>query len=160
MAMPAETTLPTYQREKTVKKASLGFTLIELMIVVSIVAILAGIALPSYNDYIKRSRIAEMTSTLSDMRVKMEQYFQDNRGYTGACTAGTVAPPPANTSFFQFACNIPDANTYTVTATGIGSMVGFQYTIDQANTRRTVTVGSGWGGGGSTCWVLSRGGNC
>lgn len=142
------------------KNTKLGFTLIELMIVVVVVSILAAIALPSYNDYVKRARIAEMTSTLSDMRVKMEQYFQDNRAYTGACTANTVAPPPANTDFFQFTCDIPDANTYTITATGIGSMAGFQYTIDQANNRRTVTVGSDWSGSGSNCWVLNRGGNC
>ena len=54
---------------------SRGFTLIELMIAVAIVAILAAIAIPSYSEYIRRSRITEAISALSGMRVKMEQFF-------------------------------------------------------------------------------------
>ena len=64
-----------------------GFTLIELMIVVAIIGILAAVALPAYNDYVRRGKIANATSVLSMMRVQMEQYFQDNRTYVGACVA-------------------------------------------------------------------------
>jgi prepilin-type N-terminal cleavage/methylation domain-containing protein len=64
-----------------------GFTLLEVMIVVVIVAILAAIALPNYSDYIKRGKIIEATTGLSDMRTRLEQYFLDNRKYdnAGAC---------------------------------------------------------------------------
>ena len=72
---------------------SRGFTLIELMIAVAIIAILAAIAIPSYTDYIRRGRLTEALGRLSAMRVKMEQYFQDNRVYTGAVPAtDTIAP--------------------------------------------------------------------
>ena len=66
-----------------------GFTLIELMVVIVVIGILAGIGFPAYQDYVKRGKITEAISSLSDMSVKMEQYFQDNRTYAGACAAGT-----------------------------------------------------------------------
>ena len=59
-----------------------GFTLIEVMIVVAIIAILATVALPAYTDYVRRGKIAEGTSALLAMKTKMEQYFADNRSYT------------------------------------------------------------------------------
>ena len=50
-----------------------GFTLIEVMIVVAIVAILATIAMPSYRDYLRRGQVPEAMTYLSDYRVKLEQ---------------------------------------------------------------------------------------
>lgn len=142
-----------------------GFTLIEVMVTVAIVAILAAIAVPSYSEYVMRAKITDAVSALSDMRVKMERYFQDNRSFNPPgpaippCTAGTVAPLPAATNNFTFACAGLGANTYTVTATGIGSMVGFSYTLDQANNRVTVSVPAGWTAS-ATCWVLKKDGSC
>jgi type IV pilus assembly protein PilE len=137
-----------------------GFTLIELLIVVVVVAILAAIGIPSYQDYIQRGRITEAVSALSDIRVKMEQFFQDNRTYVGSCTAGTVAPSPTNTSNWTFACSGQTTTGYLVTATGISGMAGFIYTVDQANTRRTTGLPSGWSGTGNTCWVIRKDGSC
>jgi type IV pilus assembly protein PilE len=137
-----------------------GFTLIEVMIVVAIVAILAAVAIPSYTEYIQRSRIIESTSTLASMRVKMEQYFQDNRSYVGACTAGTVAPTPAATQFFTYSCSGLTANAYLVTATGIGAMAYFGFTIDQANNQITTGVPSNWTAPTAQCWAKKRDGSC
>lgn len=125
----------------------------ELMIAMAIVAILAAVALPSYNSYIRRGKIPEATSVLSSQRVKMEQFFQDNRTYVGA-------PAPTDTSTnFDFSV-VTSATGYTLTATGKGSMTGFTYTIDQANTKAsTVTGVSGWSGS-ATCWVTKAGGVC
>ena len=60
-----------------------GFSLIELMIVVAVVAILSAVAIPSYRDYTIRAQLIEATNALSDTRVRMEQFYADNRTYGG-----------------------------------------------------------------------------
>lgn len=137
-------------------KNSQGFTLIELMIVVAIVAILASVALPAYDNYIKRGRIPEATSSLSSGRVQMEQYFQDNRTYANAplCTATSSG------KFFDTLGSNCTGTGYTLTATGKGGMAGFRYSVDQSNTQSsTVTGVSNWTGNAS-CWVTRTGGGC
>jgi type IV pilus assembly protein PilE len=142
------------------KHIEAGFTLIEVMIVVAIIAILSAIAMPSYNEYIIRGRIPDAVSTLSDTRVKMEQYFQDNRTYVGACATGTVAPAPSATPNFSFACSDQTASAYLITATGTtGRMASFTYTIDQAGARATTAVPAGWTAA-ANCWVIRKDGSC
>jgi len=143
-----------------------GFTLLEVMITMAIVAILAAIAIPSYAEYLRRSRVTEAFATLSGMRVKMEQYFQDNRSYAGSCQPPpppSVAPRPAATANFTYDCpGPPGANNYTVRARGNpGTTVdGFTYTIDDQNVRTTVMVApSPWPSNGA-CWVTKRDGSC
>ena len=134
-----------------------GFTLIEIMIVVAIIGILASIALPAYTNYVSKARATDATSTLADMRIRMEQFFQDSRTYTGGPCA---APASANTTFFDFDCNgvvsaaLP-ATTYTLKATGKGTMAGFSYTVDQVNVKGSTTPGSS-----GACWITSKGGSC
>ena len=137
-----------------------GFTLVELLVVVAVIGILSAIAVPQYSDYVTRSKITEATATLSEHRVRMEQFFQDNRTYAGACTAGTVAPTPTG-RYFTYACSNLAATTYTVTATGVASqgMDGFVFTINQANTRATTGVPTGWATN-TNCWVTKKGGVC
>ena len=134
-----------------------GFTLIELMIAVAIVSILAAVALPSYKNYLIRGRIPEATSNLSTKRVKMEQFYQDNRTYVGAPAA---ANDTTSSTYFDFAGSNLSTTGYTLTATGKGSMAGFSFTIDQANAKTsTVTGFSGWSGN-TACWVMRTGGQC
>lgn len=143
---------------------SRGFTLIELMITVAIIAILAAIAVPSYTDYIRRGRLTEGLSALAAQRVKMEQFFQDNRTYLGACQPNTVAPNPV-TANFVYVC-VPTAaagavpSQYLITATGIGAMTNFAYTMDQDNNRVTTSLPPGWAGQNSPCWVTKKDGSC
>jgi type IV pilus assembly protein PilE len=140
-----------------------GFTLIELMVTVAIIAILAAIAVPSYTVYITRSRIQEATTNLLAMRTKMEQYFQDNRSYLGACAAGTVAALPGGLKYFIMSCPAVNltANTYTVQADGsTPDLTGLTLSIDQANVRRTVSVPPGWSLPATNCWVSKKSGDC
>ncbi len=138
-----------------------GFTLIELMITIAIIGILSAIALPAYNDYVLRGKLTEASTELASMRVKLEQYFQDNRTYTGACAAGTVAPLPTG-KYFTYACALA-ASTFTVTATGVAAQGtgSFIYTINQDNTKTTAGVPAGWTQPApNTCWVTKKGGVC
>lgn len=136
-----------------------GFTLIEVMIVVVIVGILASVALPAYNDYVIRGKLAEAFGELSSLRAKLEQHFLDTRTYEGACVATSVAPLPT-AKYFTFNCALAPA-TYTVTATGIAGQGtgGFAFTINEANTRATTSAPSGYNTS-ATCWVSKKGESC
>lgn len=133
-----------------VARKAAGFTLIEVMITVAIIGILATIAIPAYTDYVTRGRLAEAHSTLADMRVRMEQFYQDNRTYAGApaCT-GTTG------KYFTYSCPTANATLFTARASGMG----FVFEIDQANARSTPTVPSGWTSSAS-CWITKKGGVC
>lgn len=141
-------------------KTSTGFTLTELMIVLAIIGIIAAWAIPNYSDYVTRSRLTEAHATLAGQRVKLEQYFQDNRTYAGACNNGTVAPPMVDTNHFTYSCSGLSATAFTLTAKGVGGGTsGFVFTIDEANARVTSSAPSGWTTNNS-CWVMRKDGSC
>ena len=138
---------------------SRGFTLIEIMIVVALVAILTAVALPSYRDYIVRGRLPEATGNLSTFGVSLQQFYQDNRTYVGACVAGTTAPLPTSSNF-TYACPTLTTTTFSITATGSSSLVsGFTYSLTQDGVRATSAVPSGWTAN-ATCWITSKSGTC
>jgi len=147
-----------------------GFTLIELMVTVAIVGILAGVALPSYKNYIRRGQQPEAFNALSDFRTKMEQYYQDNRNYgsaASACADNTTASAwntfaPAGAKYFSYACAADTAagdstqQSYTITATGIaGGVKGDQYTIDQNGNRKTLVFKGTALATPAACWLTS-----
>lgn len=127
------------------RQLAAGFTLIELMIVVAIVGILTAIAYPSYTDYVRRSRLPEATSSLADLRAKMEQYYQDNKNYgTASVCASDSSANKWNKflsgDYFDFACQTDGTGqSFTLTASGkVGTVTaGHVYTIDQDGSKKT-----------------------
>ena len=146
-------------------KKEAGFTLLELLAAIAIVAILGAIAMPIYTDYVRKGQLGEAYANLADMSTRLEQFFQDNRTYAGACVDGTVAPLPGggggtSMKYFNYTCSSLTATTYKVTATGKGPVLNFVFTINQTGLKTTDNTGtSGWTTN-ATCWVRARNGSC
>jgi prepilin-type N-terminal cleavage/methylation domain-containing protein len=144
--------------------ASQGFTLIELMITVAIVAILAAIAYPNYRDYVIRGQLVDATQALSGVRANMERYYQDNRSYA---PVGAFTPPCVNTDVqsgkFNVKCPTADDSSYTAQAVGIAgtNADGFKFTLDQNGTQTTVVTTPPAPStflGCTTAWITRTGG--
>src|SRR5574339_351791 len=63
-------------------QAGRGFSLVELLIIVAIISILAGMAYPSYTDYMRKSRRSDGKTLLTGIAARQEQYYLDNKSYT------------------------------------------------------------------------------
>lgn len=137
-------------------KRSAGFTLVEILVSLAIVGILTAVALPAYNDYVTRARLSEVFTALGAAQPAAEQFWSNTRSYAGF---DAVASFPATTANFSYALSDASASAYTVTATGLGRMDGFVYTIDQNGNRATTASPDGWGTS-TSCWVDRRGGTC
>lgn len=138
-----------------------GFTLIELLIAVAIAGVLAAIAYPAYTEYVRRGRIVDALGQLSTLRVRLEQYYQDNRHYGSTATQCAVALPSSPS--FAFSCTWGPGGTsqsYLVTATGLASagMDGYVYTLNESNTQATTQ----FAGAPVTapCWIKKQGETC
>lgn len=127
-------------------KKALGFTLIELMVVVAIVAILAAIALPSFADQVRTSRRAEAVSTMQNAQLKLERWRVDHRDFTGSGVS------LSDTNYYDFSITAAPAtpNSYSLTAAPLGDQVNDKCgTLTLANNAgvisKTAAVTSG-------CW--------
>jgi type IV pilus assembly protein PilE len=80
-------------RRKGEMRSRLGFTLLELLVVVAVVAILVAIALPSYSAHIRKGRRAAAETHLMDIAQRQQQYFLDTRGYASSVAALNLATP-------------------------------------------------------------------
>jgi len=118
-----------------------GFTLLELMIVIGLIALLMALALPSYTEFVVRTKLRTGTESLSAFRSVLEQGYQDNRSYRtvddSACLI--VSYPSEN---FSVTCAATSDVLYVLTATsaadqGLGAAGDYEYTIDQDGIART-----------------------
>ncbi|UVH57621.1 prepilin-type N-terminal cleavage/methylation domain-containing protein [Variovorax paradoxus] len=162
----------TARNRLTSRDQSRGFTLIEIMITVAIIGVLAAIAIPSYQDYVRRGYVVDGTNGLSTMRADMERYFQDNRTYEKV--SATVLPPchadldESKRKFGNFVVSCAGAaglkpTQFTLTATGSGPANGVIYTITELNVRATTGMPSAWSGWTTSCttsWIVKKGQAC
>lgn len=104
-----------------------GFTLIELMMVVVIIGILMAISLPQFTEYKMKSRRSEATSALMQIAAQQEQFFMDNRSYTGDFTqlgypvAGSVT---TENGYYSVTISANPVYSYTLTATAQNDQTG------------------------------------
>jgi len=132
---------PRFERDPRVDQPRLarGFTLIELMIAVGILAIVTAIAIPVYNGYIRESRLAALRSNVETLRIAVEAYKLDNPlasykhatlaapyGYTcsagGVCSGTSIAtvygwqPETSENAAYTYTVSNPTATVYNLYA--------------------------------------------
>lgn len=98
-----------------------GFTLIELMIVVAVVAILAAIALPSFLEQTRTARRSDALAEVGRVQMAMERWRADNPSYVTNAGNAASYPTVTSSSHYAIALSGQSATGYTLTATKQGS---------------------------------------
>jgi type IV pilus assembly protein PilE len=129
-----------------------GFTLIELMIAVAIVAILLAVAFPSYQQHIAKSFRGKALACVVEHAQFMERFYTSNMTYVGAApNLGCTTENDLDTRY-TLAVNIVDQRNYTVTATPLGQQAKLDgrcgtLSLDQSGQR-----GASGSAGVAVCW--------
>lgn len=144
--------------KSTSAHAQPGFTLIELMITVAIIAILAAIAMPMYSNYITKAKARSAQSDLIALSVVMESLYQRNLKYIDSAGEKTVSEyfttnsmtgswqPAADTFDYKITAT---ASTYNLKAIGNGRNLNCDLTLNNKNERAFAKTS---GCGGLTSW--------
>ena len=124
-----------------------GLSLVDVLLVLTVTAMLASGVIRMYRDYLQRNSVADMTNALGAGRVVAERYFFDRRTYV-------AAPCPADNDDFAITCELAPLE-FKLTAKGRNSMEGFVYTLDQSGQRSSAGP---WGTG--ACWLMHKHDKC
>ena len=124
-----------------VRRPQSGFTLIEVMIVVSIVAILAAVATPLYSDQVRRGHRASAQAVLLDAAVRQRQFLIDQRSFAASTSELGVTVPSSLTGHYTVTVTAPVGAvppTFMILATPSGSQASDRcgtLSVDQAGAR-------------------------
>ncbi len=133
----------------SLSRTARGFTLIELMITVAVVAILAAIAIPSYSEYVLRSRRAQAKADLVEIAQQLERFHTVQNTYAGMTLPFTQSPRDGTSRYTISLSGKATASAFTlqaVPATGQDKDKCGTLTLDQAG-RKTPTAAKVAG-----CW--------
>lgn len=136
------------------KTASGGFTLIELMVTVAIVAILATIASAAYTSQVQKSRRTDARSALLDLAGREEKLFSTTNAYSATATDLGYAAFPIAVGSGYYNLSVAVANppvTYVITATAIGTQVNDTQCSTLSVNQLGVQFSTGTGTA-ATCW--------
>jgi type IV pilus assembly protein PilE len=100
------------------RRNSRGFTLIELMVVIAVIAVLANIALATYRNYILRANRTEGRMALLSIQVAQEKFFLQNNTYAQDI-ATTIAAPPAGLGINLTAGGVTSGGNYTLSFSAV-----------------------------------------
>lgn len=143
------------ERKIAWNRAQRGFTLIELMVVVTIVAILAAIAIPSFTDHIRKGRRADAAAFLADIVARQQQFLLDRRAYATSITdtpgaGGLGLTIPANVTA-HYSISMATVNdpppSFTLTATPQGAQ-----TAERCGSLTITSSGVKTVSGTGNCW--------
>lgn len=135
-----------------------GFSLIEVMITVAIIAILASIAYPSYQDYVTKSRRTDGRSALLDLANRLETYYTNHNTYATATINGLRGGTSSDDGYYTLSFGAQSANAYTLLATPVGSQATADTTCQTLTLNQLGEKGIAAGPGGapmgtfSDCW--------
>jgi type IV pilus assembly protein PilE len=123
-----------------------GFTLIELVIALAMVAILAAIALPSYASYMRKSARADAQAFVADAANRQQQYLADRRAYASSMAALNVAAPASLTGKYSFSVVATDGPppTFTITGTATGEQTQDKCPVIRIDSAGNRTPASCW----------------
>lgn len=111
------------------KSMQKGFTLIELMIVVAIIAILAAIAIPAYQNYLIRSQVTEGVTLMDGAKIAVQEYYANTGKFPNTNAAAGLAPATSITG--KYVASVTVGGTATAAGPGIITSV---FNTTNANT--------------------------